>query len=409
MWGGVECAPSEDLPGRLRQVSGAVQSVVGSTTLSSLAGELGVYCNGFEPVSLRGFLESFCTYTQLVTQYTTRSLTYASDALHAFRGAANALQQIDHPVYSIIGIPFVVPDQSEAEDGLAETSFLCGLAWRSRAGSGTGVAPSPEFPSWSWANSRVWNVTWTSDGPSRELYHEYLESTLAEAIYQAHGLHIEFDLDGNKDWLFEDAGNSAQQGDFLCTQGRKKLFAFAEFAKAYRNLTPLSRFKRNPTALCFKSRILCSRFTRAEWAYIDYVNGSLRGTAYSDLGYGIMDIAVRPDAASTHQQLESDESGGAPGQVHNSQPRCLTKIPDERLYEDIVSQRCSLVLLRYDSKKAWALLVEWLGCGPDGRYRTARRVGFFEFRHYSLVGGHWQDHPENFLRCFSIETDVRLM
>lgn len=417
LWGGVECAPSEDSrPGSLWGLSGAaVQSVVGSATLSSLpsVGEPDGYFENFEPVRLRGSLESFCTYTQLVTQYTTRNLTYASDALNAFRGAANALQEIDHPVYSINGIPFVMPGQPEAEDGLAETSFLCGLSWRSRAG-GTGVASTPEFPSWSWANSRVWSVTWTSSPEDvlDELYYEF-ESILAKSIYQAHGMHIEFDvLDGNKDWLFEDSDTSAQRADFLITQGRKRLYALAEFAKAFWNLTPLSRFRRNPTALCFKSRMLCSRFTRDKLDYGVCDAWSFRGMAYSDLGYGTMDIAVHVDvASSTHQRLESDESSGATGHVHDSYPCCLIEIPDERLYEEIVSERCSLVLLCFDSEEAWALLVEWLGGEPDEHHRTARRVGFFQFRHqmHPLRLMRCDHLPEDFLRCFSVETDLRLV
>lgn len=386
LWGGVECADWEDLRpfkvtlSRRRRrrniinVPSVAQSVVGSTILSSRGSELN-------------------TYTDLVTQYTTRNLSYAKDALNAFRGAANALQQTIrgvHSVYSINGIPFVVPRQAEAEDGLVENSFLYGLAWRSTAGS---VAPSPIFPSWSWANVRVWNVTWATSTSI---------SYLTNPIYQAHGVHIEFELHGNEDWLFEDSDNSAQRADSLSTQGRKKLYALAEFATVFRSLTPLSQFKRNPTALCFTSRILCSRFTRDKLGYDVYYAGLFRGIAYSDLGYETLDIAVHIDALHTQ-----DKSGGA-HHVHGSQPRCLTWIPNERLCEDIVSERCSLVLLRFDSEEAWVLLVEWLGGEADEGPRTARRVGFLKF---STVYDYEarEDQNNNFLRCFSIETDLRLI
>lgn len=379
LWGGVECADCEDLretplSKRRRNVSSVIQSVVGSTTLSSRGSALD-------------------KYTELVTQYTTRNLSYAKDALNAFRGAANALQQTlrgVHPVYSINGIPFVVPRQAEAEDGLVENCFLYGLAWRSTAGS---VAPSPIFPSWSWANVRVWGVTWAS-----------IESSLWDnPICQAHAIHIEFELHGNEDWLFEDSDNSAQRADFLFTQGRKKLYALAEFAKAFRNLTPLSRFKRNPTALCFTSRILCSRFTRDKPDHDVYYAGLFRGIAYSDLGHGTLDIAVHIDAL--HMQ---DKSDGA-HYVHGSQPRCLTWIPNERLCEEIASERCGLVLLRFDSEEAWVLLVEWLGGEADGGQRTARRAGFLKISTRAVY--EWDQHLENnnFLRCFSIETDLRLI
>ncbi|KAG6354275.1 hypothetical protein INS49_004880 [Diaporthe citri] len=234
---------------RARADGAGVQSVVGSNTLSNLV-DLGE--DNFEPVSHKGLLESFLTYISLVTQYTTRSLSHDSDALDAFRGAANALQHFDHPVYSISGIPFVVPDQAGAEDSLVENSFLCGLAWQSTAG---GVAPNPGFPSWSWANPSVWNVTWIRDDQEHE-------PILTEAIYHAHGVHIEFDLNGSKE-----------------------LHAFAEFAKACRNPTPLARFDGTPTALCFKSRILFSRFTSE---YLDYSYESFIGDAYTEIGYGTL-------------------------------------------------------------------------------------------------------------------------
>jgi hypothetical protein len=297
LYGGVECAHSEDPESpHSRAIAGvvSVQSVVGSNTLSSPV-NLDVEFNGFEPVSLKGPLESFLTYIKLVTQYTTRNLLYDSDTLNAFRDAANALQHFDPPVYSINGIPFVMPDRVEAEGSLLEISFLRGLAWRSTAG---GVAPSPGFPTWSWANVRVWAVTWLCEDE-----YQQFEQILTKATYHAHGMHVESDLNGNKE-----------------------LYAFAEFAKACRNLTPLGRFTGNQTALCFKSRIFNSRFTSEE---LDYNNELVYGDAYSDLGYGSMGVCVYLDVASTYQQ--SDEESGGARHVHDSQPGCLTEIPDERL------------------------------------------------------------------------------
>lgn len=355
--GGVECSQPEDSDGPgdaggshdLKGVG--VESVVGSNTLSNPI-KLDRYESG--PANHKGLFESFLTFISLVTQYTTRNLSYDSDALNAFRGAANALSHIENPVYDIYGIPFVVSDQAGFEDSLVEDSFLCGLAWQSKTG---GVRRSPEFPSWSWANVRVWNVTWTRDD-----HDDGYEQILTKAIYRAHGMHIRVD-------------------------GDNEPHALAEYAKACRNPALLSQFGGNLTALCFKSRILCSRFTSE---YLDHRDDYHLGEAYSDLGYGTKNIRIYVDVVSSCQQS------------------CSTEIYDERLCTDLESQRCSLVLLRFDRDEASALLVEWLEVEPDGHQRLARRAGIFKF---DASCGYEEGGPEQtnkLLRCFSIETDLKL-
>lgn len=104
-FGGAVCAddPRSRSPERFALADAAVvESVMGSTTLSSPF-RIGDYyftpkSGNFRAVSHKGLLESFFSYTELVAQYTMRSLAQDSDGLNAFLGIANTLRQFDHPV-----------------------------------------------------------------------------------------------------------------------------------------------------------------------------------------------------------------------------------------------------------------------------------------------------------------------
>ncbi|POS68720.1 hypothetical protein DHEL01_v212886 [Diaporthe helianthi] len=98
-------------------------------------------------------------------------------------------------IYSLSGIPFVVPDQPEAGDSFVEESFLCGLLWLSKAGVVTPrPEPRPSYPSWNWANVRVWSITWMDED-----YHAGNVQILNKVIYHACIVHIRFDVKVGKE------------------------------------------------------------------------------------------------------------------------------------------------------------------------------------------------------------------
>lgn len=352
LFGGVECSGYNHNESRAKVYERdgfSFEPVLRSNTILSrlwYAARLGVARN-YEHKCL---LESFLTYAGQVTQYTTRTLSFASDGLNAFRGAANALQHYEHPVFNIGGIPFVAPGKTEVDDSLVVNSFLRGLAWRSTGGD---QALHQQLPSWCWANVRVWNVTWIWDHDQQE----YVR-ILAKATYHAHDVHI-------------------------------------EYAGVRRKLTPLSRFDGDPTAMSFKSRTLNSSFHSE---YLDFFDrGSLAtGHVYRDGGHSEVDIEVYVDGASTDQQ--NVDTGGA-RHGRSSQTACVTRIFDDQLHMDMESGKCGLVLLRFDDEDATALLVEWLGGEQNQHQKLARRVGICKFNHHG---------EKSFLDCFSSDTDLKL-
>lgn len=227
-FGGVECDPVASCSGSSKayySAWGKFKPVVGKSTLSK---RVEGYERPSQPALQMSVEASILSYAEMVAQYTMRELTYPSDGLNAFRGAANALTEFNPPVYNVAGIPFVV--YGDDEDSLTEATFSYGLSWRSLALSGNKLeacsdVPSSEFPSWSWGDVRKWRVSWTSHDD--DLNHRLA----ASAIGYPRSVHIEFNAHGHKD-----------------------LVHLADFAEAYR-ASP-QRSQRDPTALCFKARLL---------------------------------------------------------------------------------------------------------------------------------------------------------
>ncbi|KAI7778860.1 hypothetical protein LA080_001551 [Diaporthe eres] len=110
----------------------------------------------------RGYFEAcIMEYYSFVTHYTMRKLSYTSDALNAFLGLANAMQELRCPVYNVAGVPFMVGNKRTGRDYWAESTFSYGLAWYSRDGmdrSDQQVVANGGFPSWSWGNVKSWPV-----------------------------------------------------------------------------------------------------------------------------------------------------------------------------------------------------------------------------------------------------------
>lgn len=317
-----------------------------------------------QPVPHQDLEASIFSYTELVAQYTRRNLSHASDGLNAFRGAANALTQFDHPVYSIAGIPFVV--HGHGEDNLTEAIFSHGLAWWS---SGRDIVSDSIFPSWSWGNVGVWNVSWNNEAERPQRF-------AADTIDHPRGIQIEFN-----------------------NSGSKKLIGLVEFAEACRKSTPPSRW--NPTALCFKARISTHVMrVPVTWEQAEstrYFQGSI------DRGFGRgldKQVTLIADNCSREQ---SDENGNT-GQGGHSQPHLLIEIDDESFYSNILSGRWSFMLLRCNAREAQVLVVEWQDepCEPQ---RTARRIGIMWLR----MGPWGTPRPVEFLSYFSSERDMRLI
>jgi hypothetical protein len=100
-------------------------------------------------------------HTQLCTEYFGRQLSFPKDALDAFEGALNALEESDMKGYlgHFWGIPMFSSDGTLAR---RTESFLGGLMWFATNDGGTRVVKSSSiqngsttFPSWSWAASKA--------------------------------------------------------------------------------------------------------------------------------------------------------------------------------------------------------------------------------------------------------------
>lgn len=102
--------------------------------------------------------------TDRISEYSTKDLTYPSDALNAFSGILRAFEDLEHPVYHLWGVPVLPPVfRGSSRDELSGKSkelndtvpiarsssdgFIVGLCWKN---SGLTTRRSL-FPSWSWA------------------------------------------------------------------------------------------------------------------------------------------------------------------------------------------------------------------------------------------------------------------
>lgn len=377
--GGVECAPGPSKSDAADDHWIHTEHTTGSHTFSKPgAVDLDWGCSpGHEKLAV-----SIRLYTELVAQYTTRNLLWPSDGLNAFRGAANVLQLADprrYPVYSVAGVPFALGDESSGRHSLAEDTFSYGLAWQqhSRKQSSPG-APDWIFPSWSWANVSMWNVVWHS----RPWPQWFQRSVFA----YPRNVRIEF-------------------------KGMEQLVSLDEFAEACRERRPLSRL--TPKALCVKARMLSARVVSG-YHETTLKHGQLSlygnyGNDYCNIGRTSMDnrlhLAVNTGVAADEKQDDPGpvSSGVQPlGDFHGS---CFVSPEDIRFA--IQSGRCSLLLLRYTSEEAIALLIKWL---PEVDEKTACRVGTITFVPEAGAGGEIiHHHVEKFLSFFSVEKEVRLI
>lgn len=381
-YGGVESAHPDILA--VEKQNKRYRSVCGKTTLSTPF--------SFSPLltelTNKKFVESLLTYTKLATQYTARELSWAKDGLNAFRGIANSLQHFDKPVYSIAGIPFVVlGHNNKGEDNLmAEASFSLGLSWHSEdrqmAKKSARQQADDEFPTWSWGNIRVWNVTWR-DEPTWWLD---LHSFDIDVINCVRDVRIEF-----------------------VESGSPKLLSLAEFAEACRDSshsTPPSQWE--ALALCFKARILSVRVSRVPPGLDEIENDNLfelRGKVFGDCSSGRLPqygrdvcLVIQGDTAFGQQSVRSGEVS----QSDDARWDCELRIDldGDELYQDIESGDCGLVLLRCTDERASVLVVKWLN-DPGDSPRIARRQGILKIP--------TKNHAIKFSRCFSTAKDFRLI
>jgi hypothetical protein len=104
----------------------------------------------------------FKKYLILATNFTSRDLSWDSDALNAFAGIMRHLQTSKYPIKQVLGIPYLLP--SISPNGVTHLDcIVAALCWRHIeccwSGRGT-VKRRHEFPSWTWAG---WAgaISWT--------------------------------------------------------------------------------------------------------------------------------------------------------------------------------------------------------------------------------------------------------
>lgn len=152
------------------------------------------------------------------------------------------------------------------------------------------------------------------------------------------------------------------------TNGRKELVGLAEFGETCRYSTPLSR--RNPTALCFRARILSSHVTsrkpkeRKQNATWDFRGSGRRGGLQVGTGVGgVVNLVVNNTGRPSDEQSAKN---GEAGQVDNSQPHCEIEIDELFTYEKIASGRC-----KHRGAGAGGRMAGWAIGAPENR--TANR------------------------------------
>lgn len=360
--------------------SGDYQTICGKITLST---PLKIETN---TVAHKGLVESLVTYIELAMQYTTRQLSFAKDGLNAFHGVANSLQRFDKPVYSIAGIPFV---ENRGEDNLlAEAAFSTGLSWHSIGGKMADASAShntdDEFPSWSWGNTQLWNVTWNCDESLNNIpptrYEQDLYGLDTDIISGLGDLRVDF-VDGDAQWQL----------------------SLAEFAEACRGDCD-SNYSTLPTqwkarALRFKACI-ASPYVGQSW----YRNKS--DDTFKFLGSFFADFPIGP--SSFNKEFVSFVAHGNSGPFRRSGEAdhhtgwwdCEYANWDGKLRQEILTGGCGFVLLCCAGEHASVLVVQWLNDANESP-RIARRSGIL-----SLDIG---NHLDNFLRCFSSGVDLTLV
>lgn len=372
--GGIECAPGPSKPDTADDHWIRTEPTTGSHTFSRPGT---VNLDWDCPPPHEKLKMSIRLYTELVVQYTTRNLSWPSDGLNAFRGAANVLQLADpqrHPVYNVAGVPFALGDQSSGRHNLAEATFSHGLAWtswpRNRSKSSTG-APDLTFPSWSWGNVSIWSVVWFS-----QLSPGWLQPNVFAYL---RNVRIEF-------------------------KEKEQLVSLDKFAETCQTLAPLSRL--TPKALCVKARMLSARVIPGhDETTLEHGQLSIIGSAFCDnvSKYIRVQLVVNTGVATDEKQDDRPVSSGVQpwGDSHGS---CFVTREDVRFA--IQSGKYSLMLLRYNNEEVIALLIKWL---PEVDEKTACRVGIMSFRTEFTSEERIHFDSEKILPCFSVEKEVRLI
>lgn len=353
------------------------------TTMISLQ-NVAVTANG-----RRGHFEScILEYYVIVSYYTMRKLSYASDGLNAFLGLANALQDLHLPIYNVAGVPFLVGNKRTDRDYWAETSLSSGLAWYSVEGtdrSDQQNAGDGRFPSWSWGNVKLWRIqhsvsngrfeTPRPPGKGPNIYFSKYNAQLRD-------IRIEFTSDG---------GN--------------QVIGLVEYAKKSRKATMMSLPQ--PTALLFKARVVPSHAIslRSEVENTGQHNitvvSRFRGEFCHDT-YGISQdfrlSLIEDDCNGTNSSeryTQGDLLKYAPSWASD---RRRLLVHDRKFYNDITASGWSLLLLRcFRGPRNVRLLVIKVLEG-----NTASRVGIINL---------WPAFEEEIelLQCFTIEREVRLV
>jgi hypothetical protein len=95
------------------------------------------------------------SYMELISEYTSRDLSFDEDSFAAFAGIANESANSKPPTFQISGIP-IKDDWESAETGnitSIKNFFLSALMWEhksSKYSEGPNARRRPQFPSWSW-------------------------------------------------------------------------------------------------------------------------------------------------------------------------------------------------------------------------------------------------------------------
>lgn len=321
-------------------------------------------------------------YYLFVSNYTRRKLSYASDALNAFHGLANTMQDLHHPVYNIAGVPFIVGKKPTGTDYWAESSFSLGLGWFSIEGmnrSDDQDTVDGRFPSWSWGNVKLWPVlldyghTFKPSEPrwpGKELKNSWIKHDA-----QLRDIQIEFTSDGNT-----------------------QMIGLPEYAdKSRRNITMSLP---QPTALLFKARFVPSHAIGLgpEVENSDEVGtAALSGEFWHDANgrserfkMSVVKHTLN-ETKSGEQNLSADLRASS---WHSSRVSLL--IHDKKIYHDMTASGWEFLLLRcLPSVCSIRLLVIQ---GSEGN--NARRVGIIHV---------FAEYEDYLLQCFSFEREVRLV
>lgn len=337
-----------------------------------------------------GFEDCILEYYRIVSYYTVRKLSYASDGLNAFLGLANAMQDLHTPIYNVAGVPFIVGSKRTYRDYWAETSLSSGLAWYSVEGtdiSDQQNAVDGRFPSWSWGNVKLWRIQHSYSSASFET--PYPPSYPPGKGPNPHFTKYNAQLRDIRIEFTSDVGN--------------QVIGLVEYAKKSKKATTMSLPQ--PTALLFKARFVPSHAIslRSEVENTNQHDGAVVWSFRGDLCHDTHGISrdfrlslIEDDCNETDSgelYPEGDLLKYAPSWVF---PRLRLLVHDRKFYDDIKASGWSLLLLRFFKSldNARLLIIKKL----EGN--TASRVGVINL---------WTEGLEEvLLRCFTVEREVRL-